>query len=111
MNSWEEHEQEIQDRGSQMDYYIVSQTLLAELSGWDPSTWEIVFYAAWCDYEEYGWYSILRHNGYFYGQGGGHCVMSEDNSDKWDPLPVTQDEALEIMLSWEEHEQEIQDWC
>ena len=89
---------------------LASQTALAELPGWDPTAWEIVFYAEWNDYEENGWYSILRHNKQFYAQGGGHCVMSADSRDRWDPWPVSEDRALEIMLSWEENEQEIQDW-
>jgi len=87
-----------------------SQTALADLQGWDPTQWKIVFYAEWCDYEENGWHSVLLHNGQLYVQGGGHSVMSDDNRDRWDPWPVTEDEALEIMLSWEENEQEIQDW-
>ncbi len=74
-----------------------------EIDGWDPS-YKVIFYAEWSDYEENGWVAILEHNGYFYEQNGGYSVFSDDNTDRWQPQIITEDDAIQIMLDWEEHE-------
>ena len=43
-------------------------------------------------------------DGKFYEQQGGHSVMVEDNTDRWDPWEVTESDALDTMIEWEEHE-------
>ena len=73
------------------------------ITGWDPS-YEVVFRACWSDYEENGWIVIMKKGHRFYSQTGGYCVMCEDNTDRWDPQLISEDEAIELMLEWEEHE-------
>lgn len=87
----------------------LSCSYLAIFEDWDPAGWEVLFYAEWTDYEEHGWQAILKHSNQLYAQCGGHNVMT-NSEDYWDPKPVTDDQALEIMLDWEEYEQEIQEW-
>ena len=77
---------------------------LHDLDGWDPA-FEVIFYAAWSDYEESGWVAIMSHNGLYYEQRGGYCVMAEDNRDYWDPSEITEDQELETMIEWHEHDQ------
>lgn len=66
----------------------------------------LVFYAWWADYEEDGWIIIAEKDGRHYYQEGGHCVMDDrpDYQVVWQPEPVTQEDALQLMLEWEEHE-------
>jgi len=76
---------------------------LYEFEGWDPS-YKVIFHANWSDWEESGWVAVMERNGKFYEQRGGYSVMCEDNTDRWDPWEVTQEQALETMLEWAEHE-------
>lgn len=77
---------------------------LYEFEGWDPS-YEVIFLGAWSDYEESGWVAVMHRNGRYYEQHGGYCVMAEDNTDYWDPYPVSEDQAIETMIEWHEHDQ------
>lgn len=71
---------------------------------YDPS-YNIVFEASWCDWEEYGWIYIFEKDGKYYALEGGHCVMCESYDTTWDDLYlVSEDEALELMFRWAEHE-------
>jgi hypothetical protein len=64
----------------------------------DP-THNIVFYACWSDWEEYGWLVVSEKAGEYYSQEGGYSVMSlETFPEVWNPEPITQDEALKLML-------------
>jgi hypothetical protein len=62
----------------------------------------ILFEAGWSDYEECGYRTIFEENGQLFCREEGHCVMAEDNSPS--TYPVTQEQAMQIMLDWSEHE-------
>lgn len=66
-----------------------------------------VWHGSWHTYEENGWVFILEHNGSYYSLEGGHCVMADCNDSVWDPVAITQDQALEIMFEWEEIQKEM----
>lgn len=75
---------------------------IQSLPGYDPS-FEPIHYDEWSDYEESGWLCILRKDGQLYTMQGGHCVMaSSDYVDTFSPHPVSEEEALEDMLLFEE---------
>ena len=67
-------------------------------------SYEMIFYASWSDYEEFGWLAILQKNSQFYLQSGGYCVMSDGNVDAWFPQQISVEEALEYMIEWEKWE-------
>lgn len=65
----------------------------------------LIFYAWWVDYEEGGWVIICEKDGKYYCQEGGHSVMCEtETSNKWNPEPISEEEALALMLEWAEDE-------
>lgn len=63
----------------------------------------LVFYGSWSSYEEFGWIIILEKEGQYYSQEGGHCVLA-GTEKQCDPELVTEEEALELMIEWSEHE-------
>ena len=62
-----------------------------------------VWHAYWGDYEESGYFYLLERNGQLYVQEGGHCVMAEDNTEHWLPYAVSYDDAIQLLIEWEEH--------
>lgn len=66
--------------------------------------YQLVFHAYWSDWEEDGWIVICEKGGQYYYQEGGHCVMVENHDENFAPEPISQEEALQLMLEWEEHE-------
>jgi hypothetical protein len=76
---------------------------LAFLNGFDPLH-NLVFHASWSDWEEGGWIAITECNGEYFYQEGGHCVMAADDPETWNPTPISQDDALALMLEWEKDE-------
>lgn len=84
----------------QEDYEWERREILEEISGYDPD-FEIVHHASWSTYEEYGWIFILRKDNQLYALEYQYSVMSDDNSVRWDPYPITEDQALELILEWE----------
>jgi len=68
--------------------------------------YQIVWFIEWSDYEEDGHLIILNCFGSTFIQRGGHCVYGEDH-DSWAPELVTEDEALEELLQWECHLEEL----
>lgn len=85
------------------DYQWERENILAEIAGYDP-TYEIVHHAAWSDYEESGWMFILRKDGQHYLLLHTYSVMADDNTPEWRPMTVSEAEALEVMMEWEQHE-------
>lgn len=83
------------------EYLWERNAYLAEIPGYDP-TCEILYHNSWSDYEENGWTFVLRMDGRLYVLDYQYSVMSEDNEARWEPYPVTEDEALDHMLKWEE---------
>jgi hypothetical protein len=63
----------------------------------------LIFYGWWADYEENSWLIICEKKGQYYTQEGGHSVMGEDE-EQLDFEPITEEEALELMVEWAEHE-------
>jgi hypothetical protein len=64
----------------------------------------LLFFADWADYEENGWIIICEKDGQYFYQEGGHCVMVG-----WQPFklclePISEEEVLELMEDWAEHE-------
>lgn len=92
---------------TQEDYEWERKNILEEIPGYTPA-FEIVHYASWSDYEENGWIFILRKDNQLYALEYQYSVMSDDNSVRWDPYPVSQDEAVELMISWEEAAEEME---
>lgn len=82
---------------------------LHNITGWDPS-YEVIFHASWSGYEENGWLAIMQKGTQFYSQTGGYCVMTDDNTDRWDPTLISEDVALELMLEWANDEDQIEYW-
>ena len=89
--------------GSRLDQPMVNLNEEYSITGWDPS-YKVVFHASWSDYEESGWIAIMENGHRFYSQTGGYCVMADNGEDRWDPQLISEDEAIELMLEWEEHE-------
>lgn len=75
-----------------------------------------VYFRSWSGYEEYGHMAIVQHTGtnQLYVQRWNYSVMAEDNTMNWDPWEVTEEEAIEEMLEWDqevdEHEAGFQGW-
>jgi len=66
---------------------------------------KLIFYGWWSDWEEDGWIIICEKSGQYYYQEGGHCVMAVDDKEKlFQPDLISEEEALQLMLEWEEHE-------
>lgn len=86
------------------NYEWERQNILEKLPGYDPSFIPI-HYAAWNDYEENGYMFILRKDSQLYVFNYQYSVFSDDNSEYWNPIPVSDNEALSWMLGWEEHEE------
>jgi hypothetical protein len=80
-------------------------------TGYDP-TYEPIFHAAWADWEEDGWVWIFVKNGQYYGIEGGYCLgAGGDGRSDWQYLEsLTHDEALNLMMEWEEHEEEFDEF-
>lgn len=66
------------------------------------SSFTPVWKGYWCTYEENGWCYVLEKDGQLYILDYMYSVMSDDNERYWDPYPVTEEEALERMIEWEE---------
>jgi hypothetical protein len=86
-----------------MEDYEWSRRDLEDVPGYDPS-YEIVYHASWSDYEEHGYIYILRRDSQLYSLENGHSVMAEDNSERWDLYPINEDQALTLMIEWDETE-------
>ena len=78
------------------------------IEGYD-ATYLPIFQASWNSWEEGGWVVIFEKNKKLFAVEGGHCVMAKDNSTIWDrdSYEITQEEALRIMLEWEDEEDEF----
>ena len=63
----------------------------------------LIFYGWWADYEEDGWVIICEKEGQYYTQEGGHSVMG-NSEEQLNLDPITEEEALELMVEWAEHE-------
>lgn len=74
-------------------------------AGFDPS-YNLIFSAGWSDWEEGGWLFIFEKDGQAYSIEGGHCVMTGTSEPSFpeDLEPLSQDEALAMMLEWEPNE-------
>ena len=91
----------------QEDYDWERINILEEIPGYDPD-FEIVHHASWSTYEEHAWMFILRKDSQLYALEYQYSVMADDNSVIWDPYPITDDQALQLMSEWEETEEEMQ---
>jgi hypothetical protein len=85
------------------DYQYERDEILAQIAGYDP-TYAIVHHASWADYEESGWMFILRRGTQLYLMQHNYSVMADDDTPEWDPHPISEREALEEMIEWEQHE-------
>lgn len=65
----------------------------------------LLFFAAWADYEEDGWVVICEKDGKYFYQEGGHCVMVGYQPFEFDLLEISEEEVLDLMEEWEEHEE------
>jgi hypothetical protein len=72
-----------------------------------PADFEEVWYVDWADYEEYGHLIIVRCNltGQLFQQQWAYSVMVHpaENPMEWNPWPVSEQEAMELLLEWEYH--------
>lgn len=91
----------------QLDYEWELREILEEIPGYDPD-FKIVHHASWSSYEEHAWMFILSKDAQLYAFEYHYSVMAEDNSVCWDPYPVTTDQALELMIEWEEAVEEME---
>jgi hypothetical protein len=62
-----------------------------------------VWHASWCDYEESAYVYVLQKDDQYYVQSYAYSVMSNDNTEYWDPYLVSDARLWEILLDWEEH--------
>ena len=73
-----------------------------------------LYFRSWSGYEEYGHMAIVQHTvtGQMYVQRWNYSVMAEDNTMQWDPWVVTEEEAIQEMLEWDqeldEHDADFQ---
>ena len=81
---------------------------LPDIDGYDPE-YQPIFHAGWYGYEESSWVWIFERDGKYYDLTGGYSVMCEgDQNTVWSDLrEITEDIALEIMLDWDEHEDDV----
>jgi len=71
---------------------------------------EIVFEAGWFDYEAHGHitiYSRPDHTLYYIEEGS--CPMAEEQNFEYGPCDITLDEAIDLMIEWEEEEMKNQE--
>lgn len=85
------------------DYTWARIHYLEELEGYDP-TYDIIHHAEWCGCEDGGWMFVLRRDGQLYLQMHINAAGAYDNTPHWRPMPITEDEALQVMMEWEDHE-------
>jgi len=85
------------------DYEWERKNILSELEGYD-TTYDILHHVSWSDYEESGWMFILRKDNQLYLLTHSYSVMADDNTPGWWPMPVSESEALDVMMEWEEFE-------
>lgn len=75
--------------------------------GYDDS-YTYIFYSSWESYEENGWIFIFEKEGKYYSIEGGYCVMQvypyKTTWGKDLSGPMSEDEALKLMIEWEEIE-------
>jgi len=75
---------------------------LSQIPGYDAS-YEVLYYNTWSHWAEHGWLAILYKGGQHYEIGGGHSVMVDGpQHDAWVLDQITPDQALEIMMHFEE---------
>lgn len=89
------------------DYSWERKEILEAIPGYD-SSYQIVHFESWSTYEENAWMFILERAGQLYLLEYQYSVMAEDNSVRWEPQPVTEAEALQAMIEWEEAVQEVE---
>ena len=68
---------------------------------------EIIYFNGWSDYEEYGGYLIFRGiDDCIHYCSYGYCVMARDNTNYFNPVEITQEEADELMCEMDKLIQE-----
>lgn len=80
---------------------------------YDPS-YQLAYQASWQSWEEDGWIFIFQKGTEYFSIEGGYCVMVEDHSLQDFKIglegPLTEDQILEIMIQWDDIEDEIELW-
>jgi hypothetical protein len=77
-----------------------------------------LYFRSWSDYEEYGHMVIVQHTGtgQLYIQRWSYSVFGDhhDNTQEWCPWMVTEEEAIQEMIEYDEscdeHEAGFQGW-
>ena len=81
------------------------QFLVDEFPDYDQS-YVPIWGASWSDYSGFGWVIILDRDGELYKLENGYnpawCAIGDSSEATWDPIPVTYEEAMEILIGWEE---------
>lgn len=76
---------------------------VARLPAYD-SSFELIHFAQWSDFEEHQWMGILRRDGLLYEIAGGDGGGRPDMKESFSPILISELDALELMLEWEEFE-------
>jgi hypothetical protein len=79
---------------------------LDELYDHIPEYFQEIYFRDWSGYEEYGHMVIVQHTetGRFYIHRWNYSVMcnSQDNPMIWQPMEVTEEEAIQEMIEYDE---------
>lgn len=67
-----------------------------------------IYHESWTTYEENGWVFILERLGQLYSLEYQYSVMSDDNSVIWNPYPITDQQALDLIDEWDEQIREFE---
>ena len=74
---------------------------LADIPGFD-SSFRLEYFDSWSDWEEGGWLAIHTKDNQWYYQEYLSSVMA-NSIEEWSPTPCTEDEAIQMVLGWEEN--------
>lgn len=79
--------------------------------GQDIDAYAVLHFDSWSTYEENGWMFILEKDGNLFALEYAYSVFGDHSSNTpcWEPYPVTQEQALALMVEWDDIERrEIQ---
>lgn len=68
------------------------------------SAYTPIYYNQWSTHEEHGWIFITQKDNQYYTAEGGVCVMTSNTPDIFDPIPISEDEAIKLILEWDNEE-------
>ena len=81
-------------------YYPDIPPSMFTLPGYN-SAYTPIYYHQWSTHEEHGWIFITPKDGQYYQSEGGVSVMTSDAPDIFDPILISEDDAIALILKWD----------